>query len=300
MRLEKYQALGNDFLIAVDRDGTLEVDAGLARAVCDRHRGAGADGLIRAVAPPAGSAGEADVVMELWNADGSRAETSGNGLRCLARAVVDAGLVTGPEILIATDAGPRRATVGDDGLVRVEMGTVSIVQTDTPPEDPRWVAFVDAGNPHVVLAVEDPAKEDLDEDGPAWERSYGGVNVEYLATGPGDDELTMRVWERGVGETMACGSGACAAAVVARQEGTVGARVTVHQPGGDVTVELSGSTVVLMGPAEFVCTVHFPDGRGRGGGPVSARRAGQPVSPPLRSGSLAGPMGPRPGEAAWP
>jgi diaminopimelate epimerase len=278
VRLQKYQALGNDFLIAFDHP----VDAPLARAVCDRHRGAGADGLIGATIR--GDA-EADVVMALWNADGSRAETSGNGLRCLALAVVDAGLVAGPELVIATDAGPRRASFLADGRVSVEMGAVRLVDRDDVTfDDPRWLGFVDAGNPHVVLGVEDPAKEDLEEDGPAWERAYGGVNVEYVAAGPGRDELTMRVWERGVGETMACGSGACAAVVVARREGMVNHPVTVHQPGGDVLVDLSGPTVVLTGPAEYVCTVEFPDGPGRGRGPASGRRAG---------------LGPRPGEATW-
>jgi diaminopimelate epimerase len=253
VRLEKYQALGNDFLIAVDQP----VDADVARAVCHRHRGAGADGLIGATA---NADGDADVVMELWNADGSRAETSGNGLRCLARAAVDAGLVPGPELVIATDAGPRRATLDGDGQVSVEMGLVRIADRNRNPfDDPRWLAFVDAGNPHVVLAVDDPAKEDLEQDGPAWEAAFGGVNVEYVAAGPGGAELTMRVWERGVGETMACGSGACAAAVVARDEGMVGDRVTVHQPGGDVVVDLSGPTVVLTGPADYVCSVEFPD-----------------------------------------
>ncbi|HEX2041946.1 MAG TPA: diaminopimelate epimerase [Acidimicrobiales bacterium] len=275
MRLQKYQALGNDFLIAFDHP----VDAAVARAVCDRHLGAGADGLIRGTRGDA----EADVAMELWNADGSRAETSGNGLRCLARAVVDAGLVAGPVLVIATDAGLRRATLGADGLVSVEMGAVRVVERDG--DDPRWLGFADAGNPHVVLGVDDPTKEDLEEDGPAWERAYGGVNVEYVAAGPAPDELTMRVWERGVGETMACGSGACAAAVVARRAGMVGERVTVHQPGGDVLVDLSGPTVVLTGPAHYVCTVEFPDGPGRGRGPASGRRAGS---------------GPRPGEETWP
>ncbi len=277
MRLEKYEALGNDFLVVVDHP----VDADLARAVCDRHRGAGADGLIRVV----GGDGEGDVAMELWNADGSRAETSGNGLRCLARAVVDAGLVAGPEMVIATDAGPRRATLHSDGLVSVEMGAVRVVDGNRDPfDDPRWLGFVDAGNPHVVLGVDDPAKEDLEQDGPAWEGAYDGVNVEYVAAGPGADELTMRVWERGVGETTACGSGACAAAVVARREGTVGDRVTVHQPGGDVVVDLSGPTVLLTGPARFVCTVEWPDGPGRDGGPASGRTAASR---------------PRPGDATW-
>ena len=260
MRLEKYHGLGNDFLVLVDLDGSQPVDAGLARAVCDRHEGVGADGLIRVTAGH-GRPGGADVVMELWNADGSRAETSGNGLRCVARAVVDAGVVTRPELVIATDAGPRRATV-DGGMVTVGMGEVAVVERtgqwdDLGPDDAHWSEFVDAGNPHVVFGVDDVGKVDLEQYGRAWDHHYpGGINVEYVTVGPGEDELTMRVWERGVGETRACGSGACAVAVAAeRHVGLVGGgRVTVHQPGGDAVVDLSGDTVLLSGPAAHVFT----------------------------------------------
>jgi diaminopimelate epimerase len=245
MHLRKYHGLGNDFLVLVDADGKQPVDAALARAVCDRHRGAGADGFIRVTADP--------LTMELYNADGSRAETSGNGLRCLARAVVDTGLEDGPQLTAVTDAGSRRLVLHDDGQVSVEMGTV------------RWDGdLVDLGNPHLVVFVDDLAKVDEGRD---------GLNVEYVVTGPGPDELTMRVFERGVGETLACGSGACAAAAVAHERGLVGERVTVHQPGGDVRVELA-DPIVLTGPVEYVCDVEWP-ANGAGAGlvnPPSARR----------------------------
>ncbi|MDQ6946631.1 MAG: diaminopimelate epimerase, partial [Actinomycetota bacterium] len=127
MRLRKYHGLGNDFLILFDLDGAQPVDAATVAAVCDRHRGVGADGLIRVTAGDLGSIGS-DVTMELRNADGSRAETSGNGLRCVARAVVDAGLVAGPDLVISTDVGDRRATVGGDGYVSVDMGHVVVVE----------------------------------------------------------------------------------------------------------------------------------------------------------------------------
>jgi diaminopimelate epimerase len=238
MRLVKYHGLGNDFLILLDLDGRRPVDGTVARAVCDRHRGAGADGLIRAAPGPR---------MELFNADGSRAETSGNGLRCLARALGDAGLLGKPEVTIATDAGPRRAWLRDDGQVTVEMGT--------PTVDGE---AVNLGNPHVVVQVADPAGTDLARTAAA----HPGVNVEVFAPGPGPDEVTMRVWERGVGETTACGSGACAVAAVAHRRGLIsGDRVTVHQPGGDVVVDLSDGAVVLTGPAEYVCDVEFPQWR---------------------------------------
>ncbi len=231
MQLRKYHGLGNDFLVLVDPDGKQPVNGGVARAVCDRHRGAGADGLIRVTADP--------LTMELYNADGSRAETSGNGLRCVARAVVDAGLEDGPEVTVVTDAGPRRVRLHDDGEVSVEMGTARM-------DGDR----VNLGNPHRVFLMDGPVTEVPD---------FDNENVEFVWPGPGPDELTMHVWERGVGETQACGTGACAAAAVAHDRGLVGNRVTVHQPGGDVTVELEGDQIVLTGPAEYVCDVEWPE-----------------------------------------
>src|SRR5205085_9711980 len=124
MHLRKYHGLGNDFLVLVDPDGKQPVDGAVARAVCDRHRGAGADGLIRVTGHGVqGTQPREPLTMELYNADGSRAETSGNGLRCLARAVVDAGIEDGPEVTVHTDAGRRRLALHDDGAVSVEMGT---------------------------------------------------------------------------------------------------------------------------------------------------------------------------------
>jgi len=263
VRLRKYHGLGNDFLILFDLDGAQPVDAATAAAVCDRHRGVGADGLIRLTAAALGTVGS-DVTMELRNADGGRAETSGNGLRCVARAVVDAGLVGGPELVITTDVGDRRATVGADGYVSVDMGNVVVVERKGPSlhlgsEESGWSGFADAGNPHAVFGVDDPDKVDIVAQGGAWDRHYpGGTNVEYVVVGPETDGLTMRVWERGVGETLSCGSGACAAAVVAHDLQLVGDRVVVHQPGGDLWVDLSGDTVVLTGPTEFVCRVETP------------------------------------------
>ncbi len=259
MRLRKYHGLGNDFLILFDMDGAQAVDAATAVALCDRHRGVGADGLIRITAGSEGS----DVTMELRNADGGRAETSGNGLRCVARAAVDAGLVAGPGLVITTDVGARRATVDTDGGVSVEMGRVQIVGRNGEEADlgpgTGWHGFVDAGNPHAVFGVDDLDKVDVVTNGQAWDRHHpSGTNVEYVTVGPEPDGLTMRVWERGVGETLSCGSGACAAAVVAHGQHLVGQRVTVHQPGGDVVVDLSGDTVVLSGPAEFICRVEIP------------------------------------------
>ena len=239
MNFRKYHGLGNDFLILLDADGTQPFDADLARAVCDRHRGIGADGLIRMTAGPR---------MELFNADGGRAETSGNGLRCSARAVVDAGWVAGPDFTITTDSGPRPVTLLGDGNVRVDMGRVRVEGE-----------HVDVGNPHRVVLVDDLAG--VDGSGPPWRSGHAGqpdLNLEFVVPGPGPDEITMRVFERGVGETQACGSGACAAAAVAHEKGLVGTRVTVHQPGGDAIVDIDGDAIALTGPAEFVFEGTWP------------------------------------------
>lgn len=243
MQLRKYHGLGNDFLILIDADGKQPVDGVVARAVCDRHRGVGADGLIR-LSPGSVPGRSGGLRMELYNADGSRAETSGNGLRCVGLALVDAGIEPGPEITVTTDAGPRRLSVHGDGLVSVEMGTARVEGT-----------HVDMGNPHEVVLVEDADKAAAAAYASGPDRT--DVNVELVAIGPGPGELTMRVFERGVGETQACGSGACAAAAVAYDRGLVGDRVTVHQPGGDVTVQL-GDPIVLTGPATYICDVEYP------------------------------------------
>ena len=267
LTLTKHHGLGNDFLVLLDPGDRHPVGVELARRLCDRHRGVGADGLIR-VGP--GRDG-ADVTMHLRNADGGVAETSGNGLRCLAQAVVDAGLVPGPDLTVATAAGVRRATVRagqppGTATVRVEMGPAK-VGPDQPQEWPgRRVRAVDMGNPHLVLFGADPYEVDVPAIGAQVEAVHaGGMNVEFVAAGPQPDELTMRVWERGVGETMACGSGACAAAAAAHDWDLVGPRVVVHQPGGAARVSLEDGTVLLTGPAQHVARVEVEVDGDRGG-----------------------------------
>jgi diaminopimelate epimerase len=261
--LTKHHGLGNDFLVLLDVEGRhqgLDTER-LAVRVCDRRRGVGADGLL------VGTAGDADsdVTMELRNADGSRAEMSGNGIRCLVQAVLDAGLVGADRVRVATDTGVRVVDCIDRGAagfmrLSVDMGPASLIG-----EDRRWqsgsvkaTAVVDTGNPHLVLL--DPGIEavDVGAEGRRIQAEFpDGINVEWIWPGPGPDELTLRVWERGVGETEACGTGSCAAAAAAHAWGRVGARVVVHNPGGDVTVDL-GHTAVLTGPVARVATVEFP------------------------------------------
>ena len=259
MRLRKHHGLANDFLILIDLDGRHPIDADLARAVCDRHTGAGADGLIRVTAAD----GAAALAMELRNADGSPAETSGNGLRCVGQALVQAGIATGPEVVVATAAGVRRLWVGDtdaDGVALVSVGMGAPRLGPETSERGRRARAVDLGNPHLVVLVDDPAAVaavDLAGEGGAIEaRTPGGVNVEFAAPEPGG-AVRLRTWERGAGETTACGSGSCAAAAALHDWGLVGATAVVHNPGGDVTVGLDGGEAVLTGPAQFVATVEM-------------------------------------------
>lgn len=246
IRLEKYHGLGNDFLVLLDLGDRRPVEAGEVRALCDRHRGVGADGLLRVTPGPRGT----DCAMELYNADGSRAEMSGNGIRCLAMAMVEAGL-SGGRLVVHTDAGAKEVTVDADGWVAVDMGMARIDAKE------GRVAFVDMGNPHTVVELEED--EDLDTlDVVGRAAVYGGRNVEFVVIGPGSDHLHLRVWERGVGETLACGTGACAAAAAAFVWGRVGSNVTVTQPGGNATVDLRSDTIVLSGPAEHIATVEVP------------------------------------------
>jgi diaminopimelate epimerase len=248
MRLEKYHGLGNDFLVLLDLGDRCKVDASAVRALCDRHRGVGADGVIRVtLGPERPSEREVRPTMELFNADGSRAEMSGNGIRCLAMAMVDAGL-SGPSMVVHTDAGDRHVTVDDDGWASVDMGMAKIDPKDV------GVAFVDMGNPHTVVEVEDLTKLNISRRAAEWQ----GRNVEFVVIGPGTDHLSLRVWERGVGETLACGTGACAAAAAAFVWGKVGRHVTVKQPGGNATVRLEGDTIILSGPADHIATVEVP------------------------------------------
>jgi diaminopimelate epimerase len=269
LSVSKLHGLGNDFLVVLGGS----VDAGLARRLCDRHEGIGADGCILGTRL-AGPGTDDDRVprdrgftglllrFDLWNADGSEAEMSGNGIRCLAHAALDAGWV--PEDTpfgVMTPAGRRQVTIRreqDRGTTwgRVEMGEVKVLGEAERCNVGHGQLLVDTGNPHLVVLGPDPATVDVGVLGPALEVSDpAGLNVEFVALGPGPDALTMRVWERGVGETRACGTGACAAAAALHHWGRVGSAVTVHQPGGAAAVELHpDGTATLAGPSVHIAT----------------------------------------------
>ncbi|MGH8971989.1 MAG: diaminopimelate epimerase [Acidimicrobiia bacterium] len=274
--LSKLHATANDFLVLADLEaaygpaGAPRLSPGVRAALCDRRRGIGADGFIRLLP----GTGGADCAMELTNADGGEAEISGNGLRCLVWVAASHGLGAGGRMLVDTAAGRREITftrhpgTGEVDFAEVDMGAVTFAPADIPVDvdDPFDLeARVDgtlyrgdaagAGNPHFVVLVDDPAAVPLERHGPVLEtdaRFPRRTNVEMIAPRAGG--LQMRVWERGVGETASCGSGACAAAAVAHRRGLVPARSVVVVPGGELSVEV-GDTVRLGGPVVHVFDV---------------------------------------------
>jgi diaminopimelate epimerase len=269
LQLTKHHGLGNDFLVALaDHNPGLRPDPEVARALCDRHTGVGADGLLHGLEPAEPAH---DACMVLLNADGSEAEISGNGIRCLAQALVRARGSEEAHLRIETVRGvrPLRTVRGDpesELWVEVDMGPAAAGPEPGPAaleQGAAAVATIDVGNPHLVLEVPDPAAVDLARLGPRLEADHpAGINVHVVAV-DAEDRIRLRVWERGVGLTQACGSGAVAAVAAAQGWGRVGDRVEVSMPGGAVTVERRGASMFLTGPTRFVAEVRVPDGIGR-------------------------------------
>jgi diaminopimelate epimerase len=264
----KHEGAGNDFLVVLDPEDRVRLTVSQVRLLADRRRGVGADGIIR-VGP--GRDG-CELSMQLFNADGGEAEMSGNGIRCLAQAAVDAGLVAPPSFTVATAGGARTVEYAPDtrpgwGRASVDMGPARL-GPDQPQElDGRRARTVDVGNPHLVLLGPDTAGVDVAERGPKLQASFAGdINVEWI-TVLHDREgelLDLRVWERGVGETLACGTGSVAAAAAARSWDAVGpGKVRVRNPGGLLEVDLGDGghgTTHLTGPVRKVADIDIHPG----------------------------------------
>ena len=286
MNFTKLQAAGNDFIL-VETSDTNRNWSPVARAVCDRHFGIGADGLLLLL-----PSDMADFGMRIFNPDGSEAEACGNGLRCLAKYVVNRGLadIGAQEILIETIAGIRKAKIyearGEVVTIQVSMGTPKLGAKDIPvtiEEGDRGLVdikpilsytvtvedrelllnFVSIGNPHAVYFGQDPVSDfPLSQIGSKVERLSifpNRINFE-VAKVVNRQRIEARVWERGVGETLACGSGACAIAVATQLRGYIDNKVDIKLPGGILTVEWDRvGEIFLGGPAEFVFTGEWPD-----------------------------------------
>jgi len=280
----KMHGLGNDYVyVDVLQHRLTGVDRpALARAVSDRFRGIGSDGLIL-IAPP-DSGVDADVRMEMYNADGSRSEMCGNGIRCVAKYAVERGLVRGGQsgdvvpLRVQTDRGVLRlvANVRGDRVesVRVNMGAPILAPREIPVDVDGetcvqaelavngcvfLMTCVSMGNPHAVVFVEDLDAIDLRQIGAQVERHAmfpRRVNF-HIARVDGRGEATMRTWERGSGVTQACGTGACAVLVAGVLEDRLDRAAVVHLPGGDLEIAWPGAgpdagDVLKTGPAEEV------------------------------------------------
>lgn len=245
--------VGNDFLI-FDRSEVLEVELPrLARMACDRHFGIGADGIL---VPEVSTS--ANFRMVYLNSDGSVAEMCGNGIRCLARYARDHRLVHEESFTIETDAGIKKILLHKDGSSRVDIGT-PVFNAGVRLGGYNFLR-VSVGNPHAVTFMESEEEiEELElrEIGPQVEKNAifpNGTNVEFVFV-RGPQDLRMRIWERGAGETMGSGTGSVAVAVAAVRLGLMESPVKVHLDGGTVEIEWAGEgePAYMTGPAKYVC-----------------------------------------------
>ncbi len=253
MHFTKMHGVGNDFII-LDPGKVEGADlSALARRVCDRHFGVGADGLL----VPAPSE-IADLKMVYLNSDGSPSEMCGNGLRCLARYARDFEIVENNSLTVETGAGVKKVVLYEDGSSRVDMGAPGF---DSGVELYGFDFLrVSMGNPHAVTFLgseKEVGALDLKAVGLPVEKDPlfpEGTNVEF-AHARGRHEVRMRIWERGAGETLASGSGSCATAVAAIYTGLAESPVSVRMDGGTVEVSWEGerAQVYMTGPAEYVC-----------------------------------------------
>lgn len=255
MEFTKMQGLGNDFILI--RGQAPRDAAALCGRLCDRHFGVGADGVIFVSPSPV-----ADASMRIFNADGSEAKMCGNGIRCVGKFLYDNDLVRKEQLTVETLSGIKTLTLTIEGkgvsAVSVDMGPAVLVQRDLSlPLGMGMGTAVSVGNPHVVVFTENAESLPLYLWGPRIEqdeRFPGGVNAEFVQV-LGPEKLRMRVWERGCGVTLACGTGACASAFAAVKKGLFApdAPIEVVLDGGSLRVTVSQrDTVLMQGPAVTV------------------------------------------------
>ena len=270
MKFTKMQGLGNDYVYVNCMEQMVEDAAETARRVSDRHFGIGSDGLIL-ICP----SDKADFEMRMYNADGSRGEMCGNGIRCVGKYVYDYGLTDKTSLSVETLGGIKHLFLevedGKVSLVKVDMGPAILEPEKIPVtaegsrvvDEPLQVdgktfrmTCVSMGNPHAVIYVDDVQGMDLEKTGPSFEnheRFPNRINTEFAHV-LDRNTVEMRVWERGSGETLACGTGACAVAVASILNGYTDDQVTVRLLGGDLKIEWDreANKVYMTGPAEVV------------------------------------------------
>ena len=274
MKFTKMQGCGNDYIYVNCFEETVNDPSKVSIKVSDRHFGIGSDGLIMIMPSEV-----ADFRMRMINADGSEGKMCGNGIRCVGKYVYDNGLTDKTDISVETLSGIKylNFTVEDGKVksVRVDMGApiieAKLVPAVSPSNSERIIdekilvngkeynaTCVSMGNPHCIIYVEDTKSINLEEIGPYFEKHTmfpEKVNTEFIKV-ISRSEVDMRVWERGSGETFACGTGACASVVASVLNGLTDNKVLVHLLGGDLGIEYDTlkNTVFMTGPAEIVCT----------------------------------------------
>jgi len=242
----KMEGLGNDFVVV---DGPIDLDPAQISKLCDRRRGIGADGVL-VVTPVSGE----EVEMTYFNADGSRAEMCGNGIRCVARYAYDRGLVEEEPFRVATDSGKYQVDISKGNRVRTYLAKSTL--SDQVNLEGFELRKVSMGNPHAVTFVDELESAPVSSKGPAIETNAEfpeKTNVEFVRI-DATNRISVRTWERGVGETQACGTGAGAAVVAAHAAGLVSESVTVGLLGGDLKIDLDGENVWQEGPAAYSFT----------------------------------------------
>ena len=256
MKFTKMQGLGNDYVYINCFEEKVENPSELSVRISDRHFGIGSDGLV--LIRPCDSA---DFEMKMYNADGSEAEMCGNASRCIGKYVYERGLTRKKDITLKTGAGIRRLTIRDENgraaSVRVDMGIPeigSLGETIIAGGNPYTINRVSMGNPHAVIFVDDAEQYDVHTIGKLIENHPlfpNRTNTEF-ATITDRHTIRMRVWERGSGETLACGTGACATLVAAAANGLTDQKAVLKLNGGDLLIEWKDGIVYQEGPAEFV------------------------------------------------
>ena len=280
VKFSKYSGLGNDFIILDANQGNIpdSILSGHAipiKQICHRRFGIGADGVILSLP----SRNNADARMRIFNSDGSEAEMCGNGIRCLVRFLHDTNKVSlNQSLVIETLAGPIGAQINNNSSISVDMGKPTFIPSEIPtlleqnllgiPEgkisilgEEIVIRAVGMGNPHMIVYVKDIRKVPLNTWGSQLESHVtfpAKTNVHFVQT-ISRSKLAMLVWERGSGETLACGTGACACAVMTRTLGLCESNIQIKLPGGNLNINWpdNKSNVTMLGPAQLICSGQF-------------------------------------------